>query len=833
MVDKSLKAMDRVDKGADTIDIHETEMRAPILNAYADGKIRNEGEEETETYTFAFQVRLETPILDPGELSLGLFIVVISRYTEQKGLLLSYRNFEKKKEGVLGISLSDDPSFNALVERIHESDLYSWDKMDYASLQAQGGPLTVRFSFGNCREASTLVPLAYEQQDIPVQMDVHFHLDGGQLSGVITYNKELLKESYIVRFVSHMETVLSDVRDKATLPISSLNLISRQEEDLLKKWGRIEEPLEQYPCVHRLFEAQAARSPHSIALSFQGEQMTYRQLNERADALANRIVEAGIEPDQVVVIFAERSLELVTALLGTLKAGGCYLALEPNTPQSRVSYILEDASPKLILTQDRFLDCIPENEIPKLRLDNEETYQYTNKKTPFNTEPGHLAYISYTSGSTGKPKGVCVPHRAVSRLVHQSDFLTVSPEDVFLLLSPVAFDASTLEIWVPLTNGGHLAIYEPAPVTLDQLAKTIKEEGVTTLWLTAGLFHLMVDTHLEAFAGVKHLLAGGDVISRIHLERLLREHSHLTFTNGYGPTENTTFTTCWTTNQAIQEGSIPIGSPIKGTRVAILDANMKLVPIGTQGELYALGAGLARCYLNDPTETEKKFIPSPFTSDPAERMYKTGDLARWREDGTVEFMGRVDFQVKIYGYRVELGEVEAVILRYEGTKEAVVVAQSDPSGGKRLLAYVVPDNTKVKTEWVAELQAFLKEHLPSYMVPWAIIPIEEIPLNANGKVDRSKLPSANRVARRLNTVYTPPRNQTETFLAQLWGKVLAVEPIGIHDNFFLIGGNSLTLAEMTLQIQEQFGIKVPSRVLYLKPTIADLASFIIESDSVN
>ncbi|RAL24618.1 phenylalanine racemase [Thermoflavimicrobium daqui] len=631
-----------------------------------------------------------------------------------------------------------------------------------------------------------------------------------------------------------METVLLDVRerDKAVLPISSLNLISKQEEALLKKWGRIDELFEQYPCVHQLFEAQVEKAPHSIALSFQGEPLTYQQLNERAEVLANRIAEIGIEPNQVVVILAERSLELVTALLGILKAGGCYLALEPNTPKSRLSYILEDASPKLILTQDRFLDCIREVEIPKLSLDNEETFQYTNQRTKVPIEPDQLAYISYTSGSTGSPKGVCVPHKAVSRLVYQSNFLTVSSSDVFLLLSPVAFDASTLEIWAPLANGGRLAIYDPAPVTLDHLAKTIQAEGVTTLWLTAGLFHLMVDSHIEAFADVKHVLAGGDVLSRIHLERLLTVHPHLTFTNGYGPTENTTFTTCWTTNQMVHEGSIPIGSPINGTRVAILDANLQLVPVGVQGELYVLGAGLARCYLNNPAETAQKFIPAPFTSNPEERMYKTGDLARWRDDGTIEFLGRADYQVKIYGYRVELGEVEATILQHEVIKEAVVVAQLDPSGGKRLLSYIVPDKTKVKSaEWIVELQAFLKEHLPPYMVPWAIIPIEEIPLNANGKVDRFKLPSETRVPRRLNTAYTPPRNQTETYLAQLWGEVLAVEPIGIHDNFFLIGGNSLTLAEMTLQIQRQFGIEVPSRVLYQKPTIAELASFIIESSS--
>ncbi|WP_217270662.1 non-ribosomal peptide synthetase [Kroppenstedtia pulmonis] len=818
MVEKLIKDMDGIDQA-----IHSSELRAPILSSYINVNRKHDEQKELKIHQFFLPIHHDSLTVHPAELALGLLIVVMSRYTEQKSLLFSYRNSEQKENGILGVDLSDDLSFQTLIERIFESDL----KQDSSSLLGDD-PLTVRFSFGNHNEPWTLAPLAYEQQDVPVQMDVQFILDEGQLSGTVVYNGKLFKESFILRFISHMETVLMEVRDKGTLPISTLKLVSKQEENFLKKWGRIDESFAQQPSVHQLFEAQVEKTPYSIALSFQGKEITYQQLNERAEALANRLAEMGVGPDRVVVILAERSFELVEALLGILKAGGCYLALESNIPKSRLDYILADATPHVILAQDQFWDRIPEGKIPKLRLNCERTFQFTKQRSEVNIKPEHLAYISYTSGSTGTPKGVCVPHKAVSRLVYKSDFLTASSSDVYLSLSPVAFDASTLEIWAPLANGGRLAIFDPAPVTLDRLAETIQMEEVTTLWLTSGLFHLMVDAHIEVFAGVKHVLAGGDVISRVHLERLLTAHPDLTFTNGYGPTENTTFTTCWTTKQRVQEGSIPIGMPINGTGVVILDDNLQLVPVGVQGELYALGAGLARCYLNNPTETARKFISVPFTSDPEEKMYKTGDLARWREDGTIEFLGRADFQVKIYGYRVELGEVEAAILQYEDVKEAAVVVQSDHSSGKRLLAYVVLHNTQENYEVkMLKLQAFLKGYLPPYMVPWAIIPIHEIPLNVNGKVDRSKLPSEDRVPRRLNTVYNPPRNQTEAYLAQLWGELLAVEPVGIHDNFFLMGGNSLTLAEMTLEVQKKWG-EVPSRVLYLKPTISELASFIME-----
>jgi amino acid adenylation domain-containing protein len=442
--------------------------------------------------------------------------------------------------------------------------------------------------------------------------------------------------------------------------------------------------------------------------------------------------------------------------------------------------------------------------------------------------PDNLAYVSYTSGSTGEPKGVSVPHRAVARLVSAPDWATLGPDDVFLQAAPVAFDAATLEIWAPLCNGGRLALLPAGQLDIEQVAETIRAEGVSVLWLTAGLFNQVIDGHLDQLGGVRHLIAGGDVVSPDAVTRLLAAHPHLVFSNGYGPTENTTFTTCATIRAPYQGGPVPIGRAISGTRVAVLDPDLRPVPIGVAGELYAGGAGLARGYLGRPGATAQRFLPDPAGS--GERLYRTGDLVRWRADGMLEFLGRADRQVKVNGYRIEPAEIESALLANANVRAAAVLA-AESAGGKRLVGYVVPVEAALDDGGLpSELRSWLRERLPGYLVPARIVALEEFPLTPNGKLDRAALPELNRAPRNVPNDYIAPNTHLERLLCDLWGDALGIADIGTDDDFFELGGHSLIAAELLARLQQEFGIELSARTLYLSPTVGELAE-LTELDS--
>lgn len=588
-------------------------------------------------------------------------------------------------------------------------------------------------------------------------------------------------------------------------------------------------PLEPSTCIHHLFEQHVKLNPHAIAITYGSHQMTYDQVNTAAEKLANRLSELQVGPDKIVMVMVERSCELIISLLAILKTGGCYLSLEHTTPQARLDFIIEDAVPHLIITQTTFNDHFVHHKVPVLLLDKDDHQPISFvQREKVKVTPEHLAYISYTSGSTGVPKGVCIPHRAVTRLVDNNKDFTFITSDVFLLLSPIAFDASTFEVWSPLTNGGRLVIYDEGMIRPDALSEIIEAQEITTVWLTAGLFHVMVNFYLDTFKGIKHVFAGGDVISPSHLELLLSTYPHLTFTNGYGPTENTTFSTCWTTSSITDHNTVPIGKPINGTWAVICNEQLEAVSVGETGELYVAGAGLARNYLNNPVETAARFVPNPWSEHPGGRMLKTGDLVRLLEDGNIEFVGRIDRQVKINGYRVEPDEIEIKINRHASVQSAVVITQKDNAEHKRLIAYIVLKENQNEAQQLADLHHSLCEQLPAYMIPWAMIPLTEMPLTANGKVDRHELPAAKRSPRKLNIPYTAPRNAIETKLARLWGENLSIEPIGIHDNFFSIGGDSLILSELIVNMEQLLDAPISARFLYLKPTIAEIATIIEE-----
>jgi amino acid adenylation domain-containing protein len=586
-------------------------------------------------------------------------------------------------------------------------------------------------------------------------------------------------------------------------------------------------------CVHELVARQAARTPDAVAVGQGEETLTYRRLDERADALAAVLRASGVREGDVVPVLQRRSPALVVTLLAVMKAGAAYLALDAQDAAGRNARLIRETGARLLLTDRRTPDLVPHG-VRVLDLDADAPASGPDGGTPPadasraapSQNPDSLAYVSFTSGTTGEPRGVGVPHRAVSRLVRDPNWIDIREDDVFLLLAPVAFDASTLELWAPLANGCRLAVAPDGALELDQLATVLKEEAVSVLWLTAGLFHQMVSNRSDAFEGVRHLVAGGDTVSPGHLEQLLEAHPGLVFTNGYGPTENTTFTACWTTTSAPADGAVPIGRPVTGTRVAVLDADLRPVPAGFSGELYAAGEGLARGYVNSAAATARHFLPDVFSGVPGARMYRTGDLARWRPDGVLEFLGRADLQLKIQGFRVEPHHVESELTRMAGVRDAVVVAQPDGAGGKRLLAYVVVEDPAATADLGVRLRESLRQVLPPYAVPWAIVVVDRLPLNANGKVDRRALPVASRVPRNVGDAFVEPRDAAERGLAALWGEVLGVEPIGAEDDFFDLGGHSLLAAELLGTLKERFGVEVPARVLYLQPTIAELAEHV-------
>jgi amino acid adenylation domain-containing protein len=434
--------------------------------------------------------------------------------------------------------------------------------------------------------------------------------------------------------------------------------------------------------------------------------------------------------------------------------------------------------------------------------------------------PEDLAYVSFTSGSTGLPKGVAVPHRAVVRLVRGTTYVSLTPDEVVLQFAPLAFDASTFEIWGALLNGARLAIVSSGMPSLAEVARVLAEADVTTAWLTAGLFHQMVDREVDALCGLRQLIAGGDVLSVEHVRALVASAPRLRLVNGFGPTETTTFACCHliTGDQSI-ERSVPIGRPVANTSAYVLDDRLEPLPPGVPGELFLGGDGVARGYVGRADLTAERFLPDPFAAD-GTRMYRTGDLARWRDDGVIEFIGRRDRQVKIRGFRVEPGEIEAVLTCHQSVRQASVVVRTATDGDRRLIAYVT--STDAADGDGAVLKAFLQARLPDYMVPFSIVRLDAMPLTANGKIDRAALPEPGHG--RADGEFLPPRTPEEAIVASIWSEVLSLPAVGVSDDFFELGGHSLRATQVVARLRDEIGVEIPLGKLFTARTVESLAA---------
>ncbi|MEC0182798.1 non-ribosomal peptide synthase/polyketide synthase [Paenibacillus peoriae] len=640
------------------------------------------------------------------------------------------------------------------------------------------------------------------------------------------YNAKLYDREAVERTQGHLVQLLEQVTAKPDMRVHELDVLGEQEcEQILGIWGNTAAAYPSEQTIHGLFETQAAQTPEQAALFFEGEQLTYRELNERANRLARTLRNQGVTKDSLVGLMAERSVELIVGILGILKAGGAYVPIDPTYPEERIRYMLNDSGAELLLTQSYLVEkAVFDGHV--LVLDGAQTVDHEEGSNlePL-SGPNDLAYVIYTSGTTGQPKGVMVEHRNVVRLVKNTNYAQLDADTRILQTGAVVFDASTFEIWGALLNGGQLVLVNQ-DVILDalKLKEAVRNHGITTMWLTAPLFNQLSQQDLELFEGIRELLVGGDVLSVPHINRVMKAHPHLQIINGYGPTENTTFSTTHAIT-GMQSGSVPIGRPIHNSTAYVVDRSMRLQPVGVWGELIVGGDGVARGYRNRPDLTAEKFIDSPFRS--GESCYRTGDLVRLNVDGTLEYKGRIDAQVKIRGYRIELGEVEMQLLKLEAVREAMVIAREDEQGQKQLCAYVVADEEVV----ASELRSALSQELPGYMVPSYFIHLEQMPLTPNGKIDRKALP-APEVSLQSEADYVEPRTWVEAKLAQIWQEVLGLTQVGVKENFFEIGGHSLRATTLASKIHKELNKLLPLRSIFEAPTIEQLAAVLESLDQV-
>src|SRR5579883_621816 len=623
-------------------------------------------------------------------------------------------------------------------------------------------------------------------------------------------------------------------------------MLSPAERHLvLVKWNQTERDYPRDKSIDQLFHEQAEQSPETIAVVAEGGKWTYRELNERANHLARQLRDMGVGPEVIVGVAVERSLEMMATLLGILKAGGAYWGLEPNAPEERLKYMIEDARPGVVVTSrrssERLVNVAQKTTGAGVKVAIVEDLMelpVTGARLAFPApDASRAAYVSYTSGSTGRPKGVVVPHRAVVRLVRNTNYATLSSQETLLQVSPLAFDASTFEIWGALLNGGQLVLMPPGPPGPAEIGNAIRRYNVTTLWLTAGLFHLMVDTRLDELKPLRQLLAGGDVLSPERVRKARAALPDCRIVNGYGPTENTTFTCCYDVREESEfTPSVPIGQPIANSRVYVLDNYMQPVPPGVPGELYAGGDGVARGYLNQPELTAQRFVPDPFSPCATQRLYRTGDLARWRLDGNLEYLGRLDSQVKIRGFRIELGEIENALAAHPNVASAAVAIKQDVPADKRLMAYLVPRaNARLSP---ADLRRFLLQKIPDYMVPSDFWTVEHLPLTTNGKIDRQALVSLEKgpssmllssngseatgrlligVSRADNEA--APSSDVQSKLLEIWGDVLGRTGLRLDDDFFELGGHSLLAVILQARIEKEFGKRLPLAAFFKAVTV--------------
>jgi amino acid adenylation domain-containing protein len=632
-----------------------------------------------------------------------------------------------------------------------------------------------------------------------------------------------------------LEQVVMALEIAPATPMRGLDVLPEVEcRQVVEKWNMTRR---EYGCttrLHRLIEQQAAQTPESIALEFNGQELNYSELNRRANQLARVLRARGVGADVLVGVFAERSFEMVVALLAVLKAGGAYVPLDPSYPAKRLAHMLEDARVRVVLAQPHLAGRLPNQTGEVFMLDGSwEAYASAASEDLEDLgTPQDLAYVIFTSGSTGRPKGAMNTHEGISnRLLWMQEAYPLTKADRVLQKTPFSFDVSVWEFFWPLMTGARLVIARPeGHRDSAYLVLLIEESRITTLHFVPSMLQVFLEEPgVEGCSSLKRVICSGEALPVRVQERFFGRLPGVELHNLYGPTEAAVDVTCWACKRGSVGLTVPIGRPIANTQLYILDPHLRPVPIGVAGELHIGGVGLARGYVNRPELTNQKFISNPFSSEPGSRLYKTGDFARYLPDGNIEFLGRIDHQVKLRGFRIELGEIESVLSQHPAVKEAVVLAREDAPGDQRLVAYVVPDQKSVPT--IADFRSLLQARLPDYMIPAAFIFLEALPLSPNGKIDRKLLPPPDQSALQTSTHFIAPRSPAEESVADIWAQVLKLEHVGAYDNFFELGGHSLLAAQVVFRARKIFGVELPLATFFEAPTVEAMAAIILRAQN--
>jgi amino acid adenylation domain-containing protein len=714
--------------------------------------------------------------------------------------------------------------------------LFSFHDAPVGTLRLSGATLVPHDAFGNGSskaDLSVIVVNRKTKRPVDVAPEIYDRVTEDGLTVVWEYNSDLYEPATAERMLDHFTLLLEQFAEGVERGVGLLRL-EREDVFELRAAGP-QSAYERTATIAEVFEARALENPHAPALAFEGQAVTYLQLNRRANRLAHRLCALGVKRGARVGVCMERSIEMVVSLLAVAKTGGAYVPLDPLDPSDRLAAQLGELDVSLLLTLGRHRDRMP-GPASRLMCVDDELDLAREPDTRPDSEAGPLdpAYVMFTSGSTGDPNAVEVPHRAILRLVRDTDYVELGPDETLLAFAPAAFDASTFELWGALLNGARLVIAPPGPLTTGELAELVEREKVSTMWLTAGLFQRVVDDRPEMLRPLRQLLSGGDVLSPDHVRRALEAlKPGATLVNGYGPTETTTFACAhrMRAGEAV-EGPIPIGRPIASTRVYILDAAGEPVPVGVTGELYIGGDGVALGYSNNTTLTNQRFSSDPFSSLPGARMYRSGDLARWRPDGIIEFLGRADRQLKIRGFRVEPGEVEAALRTHPDVADVSVVPIERTGGDRGLAAYVV--SRPGSDPPTAELRSHVAHTLPSHAVPAAWARLDVLPLTQNGKIDVASLPQATvgvgRVAANGQSEKTRRRapDRLERKLLDIWKRALDLDAIDPDADFFELGGHSLLAVEVFDAIERSLGLRLPLATIFDAPTVRRLAASLRE-----
>ena len=783
---------------------------------------------------------------------LAAFQTLLYRYTGQSDVVVGSPTAGRtpsQVEGLIGFfvntlvlrtDLSGNPTFKELLARVRKVALGAYEHQDlpFEKLVEELNPrrsltrtplFQVMFAFQNVpTQAPALSGLTVRRIEINnkiAKFDLSLYIweETNGLRVSVEYKTDLFDAATIGRMLGHFQILLEGIGENPEQRIADLPILTEAERyQLLVEWNDTKRDYPSNKCIHELFEAQVEKTPEAVAVIFEGQQLTYQGLNQRANQLAYHLRALGVGPEVLVGLCVERSLEMVIGLLGILKAAGAYVPLDATYPEERLNVMMEDAQVKLVLTQQKLLRRLPKNGSQAICLDSDwrAIAQRTQENPFWEVSPDSTAYAIYTSGSTGKPKGVQILHRGVVNFLNSMrEQPAITEQDLLLAVTTISFDIAGLELYLPLTVGARVVLAS-RKIASDgaRLSELINRSEPTVMQATPATCRMLMDAGWQGSEKLK-ILCGGEALRRDLADRLL-ERAHSVW-NLYGPTE----TTIWSTVHRVEagNGSISIGRPIANTQIYVLDSHYQPVPIGLPGELYIGGAGLARGYLNQPALTAEKFIPDPFSDNLDDRLYRTGDLARCLPDGNIEYLGRVDHQVKIRGFRVELGEIEVALGHHPALREVLVVAREETPGDTRLVAYVVSAQASAPT--YQELRHFLRDKLPSYMIPASLVVLDAFPLTSSGKVDRQALPTSDTRAA-LEGTFVAAQNPLELQLTRIWEKLLGTQPIGTKDNFFDLGGHSLLAVRLVAQIEKAFSKDLPLATFFQAPTVEQLAKLL-------